>query len=192
MVPLKFLLRILEAKERGEFFNILDPGYVTPDQFDVFLADVTYSKLKTDMSQIFGVEYLSQATDADAKHISDIDQAISHGETYRTIYPCVVCIRDKAYWVFFIIDSGAPFTYLSSQACKVFGIKEGKPKSARLAGHNCIIRMSPSSSHFHDVNILGADFCCLHNITVWHDYYKHKATLYFGHDWEVMKKKAEP
>jgi hypothetical protein len=31
------------------------------------------------------------------------------------MFPCVVSVKDRAHWVFFIVDPGAPLTYLSAQ-----------------------------------------------------------------------------
>ena len=39
------------------------------------------------------------------------------GKKHRMIFPAVVknIKKNKAHWIYFIIDSGAPMTYLSSQ-----------------------------------------------------------------------------
>jgi hypothetical protein len=48
--------------------------------------------------------------------------------------------------------------------------------------------MSPSNSHFHHINIMGTDFANAYNISQWHDYEKGKAQLFFGSDWDVVRK----
>ncbi len=115
--PLNFFAekRWQEAKERGEYFDIHDAGRMEPDSFDVLITDLNDRKFRSEISQVLGIQYHTKATEADANNVVKVGQGIIYGHTFRTIFPCVVSYEDKAHWVFFIVDSGAPLTYLSSQ-----------------------------------------------------------------------------
>jgi hypothetical protein len=67
------------------------------------------------VSEIIGVPYLQKATQDEAKKVVETAEGFIYGKTLRIIFPCVVGFRDKAHWVFFVVDSGAPLTYLSAQ-----------------------------------------------------------------------------
>ena len=41
--------------------------------------------------------------------------SFTYGKMFRMIFPCILGYKDQARWVFFIVDSGAPFTYISTQ-----------------------------------------------------------------------------
>jgi hypothetical protein len=44
-----------------------------------------------------------------------------------------------------------------------------------------------SRPHYHDVNILGADFCHFHKFCVWNDYKSLSTKLCIGGNWEVTE-----
>jgi hypothetical protein len=102
-----------EARERGDFVDIHDAAGVGPEGHDVLITDVTDEKLRTELSAIMGIEYLAKATEAEANRVPDMGEAIIFGSCNRTIFPCVVSHKYKAHWVFFLLDSGSPTTYLS-------------------------------------------------------------------------------
>ena len=54
-----------------------------------------------------------------------------------------------------------------------------------------MVQPAPLNSHFHDINLLGTDFCHLHRLQKWEDYLKHRADLYFGGLWHVEKCKGQ-
>ena len=81
----------------------------------------------------YTVPYLWQATETDAKEVTKIGQGYTHGTTARPIVPLVVSRKDKARWVFFIVDTGGPLTYLSAQVrnCFCLNITPNKPRLAK-------------------------------------------------------------
>jgi len=104
-----------EAKERGEFIDIHDIGGVDPKDFDVLITDMDDNSLRTEISELIGIPYLKEATKDEANDEVEIGHCIIYGMKQRKIFPCIVRFKDKARWVFFIVDSGSPLTYLSVQ-----------------------------------------------------------------------------
>ena len=104
-----------EARERNEFIDIHDMGGVDPNSYDVLLSDINDNMLRSDVAEIVGIPYLSKATKDDARKMVGIGHGIIYGETGRLIFPTPVSFLDKAYWVFFIVDTGSPLTFISSQ-----------------------------------------------------------------------------
>lgn len=105
-----------EAKDRGEFVDIhdVDPEYSPgPNEYDVLLSDVTHAKLQSTIAEQLGIAYLSEA--ADAKEVIQVSTGYIYGLHKRTIVPFIVTYGKEARWVFFIVDSGSPWTYLSAQ-----------------------------------------------------------------------------
>ena len=115
--PLSFfwLKRQQDAKDRGEFSDIhdVDPEYSPdPSEYDVLLSDVTHAKLQTSIAEELGIAYLSKASDP--KEVVRVGTGYIHGLHKRTIVPFIVSHGEEARWVFFIVDSGSPWTYLST------------------------------------------------------------------------------
>jgi hypothetical protein len=70
---------------------------------------------RSEISKLVGIPYLSEATKDEAK-VAETGSRFLYGRNSRTIFPCVVSYRDNARWVFFIVDSGSPLTYISVEA----------------------------------------------------------------------------
>ena len=62
-----------------------------------------------------GIPYLEEATKDEADKVTDEITGFLYGPKRRMMLPCVLSIEDMAHWVFFIVDSGAPITYISTQ-----------------------------------------------------------------------------
>lgn len=104
------------APGRGDFVGIHDVGpeqHPFPNKFDVF-PDVTYETLKSKVSEELGIEYLSPATEV--TEVVKVCSGYVHGVNKRPIFPLVVCYKDESRWLFFILDSESPWTYISHQA----------------------------------------------------------------------------
>jgi len=115
--PIAYFSR-MKAEEnvaRGTFVDIHDIGGVDPNDYDVLITDVNDHTLHNEISDLVGIPYLKEATKEEADKVADSLRGFLYGRKYRMILPCVVKIEDKAHWVFFIVDSGAPLTYLSTQ-----------------------------------------------------------------------------
>jgi hypothetical protein len=104
-----------EAIERGQFVDIHDITGVNPKDYDVLFSDVGEDTLHTNISKLVGIPYLKEATKEEVDKVVDEINGTLYGEAFRMILPCVLSAEDKARWVFFIVDSGAPATYVSKE-----------------------------------------------------------------------------
>jgi hypothetical protein len=104
-----------EAIDRGEFIDIHDVGGVEPEDFDVLIRDMTDNNLRSDVAELIGMPYLGKATTDEANKVVDVGHDIVYGRKLHPIFPCIVSSNDKAHWVFFLYDTSAPLTYLSTQ-----------------------------------------------------------------------------
>jgi len=104
-----------ESIARGEFVDIHDIGPEDPKDYDVLITDIDYSTLDKEISEIVGIPYLKEATNEEADKVADSLRGFVYGKKFRMILPCVLKIGDKARWIFFIVDGGAPLTYISTQ-----------------------------------------------------------------------------
>ena len=86
-----------------------------PKDYDVLIKDIDNGTLHTEISELVGIPYLKEATKNEADKVVESIRGFVYGRMYRMILPCVLKIEDKAHWVFFIVDSGAPLTYVSTQ-----------------------------------------------------------------------------
>ncbi|KAI9872107.1 MAG: hypothetical protein M1830_002057 [Pleopsidium flavum] len=175
-----------EAIARGEFIDIHDAEVVGANDFDVLITDITDQLLRSEIAELAGIKYLEKATEADSKEKVDVGCGFLYGRKFRPIFPCVVSWKDQARWVFFIVDSGAPLTYLSSQTAEVLGIHRG-PAPVTIAGYTHAAHISPAGSHFADINILGYDYCCAYNVGTMPNSDKGTVHLVFNWDskWEL-------
>ena len=105
---------VRKAVENGEF-DIHDIGDVDPKDFDVLITDLSDNKLRIDVADIVGIPYLQRASEDEANEVVKTGQGFFYGRKRRPIFPCVVGIEGKAHWVFFVVDTSAPLTYLSVQ-----------------------------------------------------------------------------
>ena len=120
--PIDFFAKkkVKEAIERGQFIDIHDIGGVNPEDYDVLIMGMNDNKLRTEIAELLGVPYLQKATEDEANKKIEIATGMTYttgiagGTKFRTVFPCVVSFEDNARWVFFIVDTGAPLTYLST------------------------------------------------------------------------------
>lgn len=104
-----------EAKDRGEYVDIHDIGGVDPEDFDVLISDVDDEKLRGEIAETVGIPYHAEAAKEDANKVVEIGDCYFYGRKLRAIFPAVVASKKgKAHWVFFIVDTGSPLTYLSA------------------------------------------------------------------------------
>lgn len=64
-----------------------------------------------------GIPYLEKVTKFEAEKRLEEAIAMLYGTMHRVIFPAVVnhAEKGKAHWVYFVIDTGSPLTYLSTQ-----------------------------------------------------------------------------
>ncbi len=76
--------------------------------------------------------------------------------------PLTVQFGENRLWVTFLVDTGAPMTYLSAEALRALAsIPRGTlSRVVDALVHGTVHRLviSPPQSHYSDVNILGIDF----------------------------------
>ena len=107
-----------KATDSSEYIDIHDLRSISGlalNGYDVLITDISENTLRTEISKSFGIDYLAKATEHDAKREIDTIDGYLYGEGYRAMVPCVVSSRNKAYWVHFFVDTGAPATFLSEK-----------------------------------------------------------------------------
>ena len=105
-----------EARASGNFIDIHDAEVVSATDYDVLITDVTDRLLRNEIADLAGIRYLQKATDADKEKVN-VGCGFLYGSKFRPIFPCVVTSKEQSRWVFFLVHSGAPVTYLSVQVC---------------------------------------------------------------------------
>lgn len=107
--------RANDAIRRGEYVDIHDVGGPNPKDYDVLISDVNYNILRGEVSVLGGIPYLQKATKTEAEIVLEEGQAMLFGPKLRVIFPAVVRNQGSAYWIYFIVDTGSPLTYISTQ-----------------------------------------------------------------------------
>lgn len=118
---------------------------MSPRDFDVLITDINHDKLRTEVSELIGIPYLQQATEDEANKIVTIADGLIYGNKFRNIFPCVVSYKGNARWIFFIVDIGAPVTYLSSQVSSLLSVKFPGALT-KLLGVECLGHFGDSSN----------------------------------------------
>ena len=95
-----------------ELRDIIDLG---PINYDDLIPDINEKTLRTEISQVFGIDYLAKASEDDAKREIDAIDGYLCSDGGRAMVPCVVSNGNNAYWVHFIMATGAPATFLSEK-----------------------------------------------------------------------------
>ena len=110
-----------EGKGSTEVIDIPDIGGFDPKAFDMLISDVGVSQFKHEIADAAGIPYHSPATKEEADAVVKIGHCFIYGPNLRTMFPAVVKRSGKAFWVVFLVDTGAPITYLSAEVShKVF------------------------------------------------------------------------
>ena len=71
-----------------------------------------------------GILYLKEAKKDEANKEIETARGFFYGEMSCMVFPCVLGGEGKAHWVFFIVDTGAPLTFISIQASVHTDIKD--------------------------------------------------------------------
>ncbi|PUU77244.1 hypothetical protein B9Z19DRAFT_1128505 [Tuber borchii] len=175
------LKRLNSVADQQMFHKRQPPQEVKSDAFDALFPDIKHETLDTIISEEIGIPYLSSAAEAEAKKVIRVAQGYIHGRHCRTIFPLAVTHKDEARWVFFIVGSLCPLTYLSHQTSKVLGIQPDTVRSVvSIGGHLSPAYKASIRSHICGINLLGTDFFTLHGVSAIDIYSKRRAILYFG------------
>jgi hypothetical protein len=160
-----------------------DPTYIAPNQQDMLLLDITANYLHHDLSACFGVQYLSVVPQDEEleryKTRTVHGTIIGNNKRFMVNLPC----RRKSnrnyptspkaalpfHNVFFIVDTGSPHSYLCPEAISSLVGGNGSPvptllKVELLTGGVLDFHVSPSGSHFADVNVLGGSAMAIANL----------------------------
>ena len=71
--------------------------------------------LHSEISKLMGIPYLQEVTKAEADRMTTKLHGFMHGKKFRMIFPRIFSHKDQACWVFFIMNTGAPLTYISTE-----------------------------------------------------------------------------
>jgi hypothetical protein len=85
-----------------------------PD-YDVLSTDTYDDMVHSEISKLVGIPYLKEATKDEAGKVAREFDGIVYGQKLRMIFQCVLSIDDKSRWVFFLVHSGSPLTYISTE-----------------------------------------------------------------------------
>lgn len=130
--------------------------------FDLPLTDVADDDLKRDISTQLGVQYLSESTPAQSG--MKCNRGVVWGVNNRLFVPMSVGLDAEPVNVHFLVDTGAPVTYLCRKALRALGAaesdiqKDGFTWAMSVNGVDLKVVMSPLNKHFPDINLLGSDF----------------------------------
>ncbi|CAI2187326.1 11319_t:CDS:1 [Funneliformis geosporum] len=146
-----------------------------PKNFDILLTDVCGKDLRKGISEILGVEYLSDSS----KKFDDIN-GIMYGVNFRFFYATTIKINKKIKVVHFLLDTGSPVTYISEDVLNAFGVSAIRPNDKILVEINNIrtfVMMSPKNSHFSEINLIGTEFMVLSGSFLTADFNKRRFSL---------------
>jgi hypothetical protein len=115
LFALKSWQKATNSSEYVDIHELRDISNLELNNYDVLITDVTEKTLRTEISKVFGIDYLAKATEEDAKREVDAINGCLYGDGRRAMVPCVVSNGNKAYWVHFFVDTGAPTTFLSEK-----------------------------------------------------------------------------
>jgi hypothetical protein len=136
--PIRFfkMKETKEAIERGQFVDIHDICGVDPKDYDALITDVNNDTLHSEISKFVGIPFLEEATKDEADKVARDIHGFVYGEKFRMILPCVLNIEGKARWIFFMVDSGAPLTYISTHVSAHLHRKKHLATNSTLGGRS--------------------------------------------------------
>jgi len=143
---------------------------------------------------VIGIPYLKEASKEEAKTKIEIGHGPLWGLNARPLFPCVVSSNQtgRTHWVIFLVDTGSPSTYISQETADILGI-ESNFADATVGGYNYDIRISPQTSHFPDLNLLGSTFLALRDVALLHNMKEKRLDVVFHwkRNWahEALKKR---
>jgi hypothetical protein len=80
-------------------------------------TDIDAKILDGELSEITGVKRHSEATER-VEQVGLVEGFV-YGRKSRLIFPCVVSLGGMSRWVFFVVATGFPQTYLSSKVSTI-------------------------------------------------------------------------
>ena len=104
-----------DSSQYIDIHDLRDISDIGLDNYDVLISDIDEKVLRNEVSRLFGIDYLAKATEDDAKRDINAVNGYLYGQARRLIVPFVVRNGDESYWVHFIVDIGAPVSFLSEK-----------------------------------------------------------------------------
>ena len=140
----------------GEYEDkALNNTYFNPQNYDVVLADLDYSKI-SDISRVeFGFDHDSFTSTRPTFPIVGI---VAASPTYygRAVGGVILKYKMKSIQSFVVFDTGAPAVYLCDRTFRALGIDHAD--HANVIIHGQPIGVLRSTGHFREVNVIGASY----------------------------------
>jgi hypothetical protein len=136
--------------------NPLEPAdpIVMPKDYDVLITDIRDTDF-IDIGRELGVDRLTSTTVPEAFFPV---HGIMFGGSTRIFIPLIVSKRSINVVVIFLVDTGAPNTYLRTDTLSALGFFENIPGSTNVTIHGTSLNVHHSQGHFENVDLLGQDF----------------------------------
>jgi hypothetical protein len=148
LIPL--LVEKLGSEEASPLDSFLPPVSV----YDVLITDIKDSSF-LDIARALNCTRLSPAPNPESFPVT----GTFYGPSRRIFVPLIVrCGRRDAINVLFLVDTGAPMTFLRSDTLEALGFKESPPECANVTVHGQRLAVGLSHGHFAQVDLLGQDF----------------------------------
>jgi len=128
-----------------------------PKCFDILLMDICSKDLRETIPKKLNIEYLSDSL----QEFNDDINGIMYGSKFRLFCATTVKIKNKIKVIHFLVDTGSPMTYICEEVLNAFGVSLADPDqfiSVRINNRQASIMMSPTGSHFKEVNVIGMEF----------------------------------
>ncbi len=86
-------------------------------------------------------------------------RGVLYGSNRRVFVPLTVRhARGVALRVFFLLDTGAPSTFLRPETLTALGLTDASPAAPNVSIHDITVSVGVSHGHFASVDLLGQDF----------------------------------
>ena len=155
-----------------------DPNFLAPRDVDLLLTDIKDRTLREDVARILNTTYLSETAVPAAWPLAGI---VFGPHSRAVIVAPVQSGRDTSLPrinVFFVVDTGAPYTYFSHSAFSALHVPVPSPNErARLMVNGVTVRAYRSERRHADVSVLGVDFFEAADARLTVDYYNATVSL---------------
>lgn len=129
--------------------------------YDVTVSDYDHKLLARYVAPELGIEHCGAATAPSEASRQRPLKGVMYGSQRRMFVGAPVESRQsgKVVNAVFLLNTSAPFTYLSTEVLQALGVREGCfAAEVRINGVGLWVRPVPHDSHFVGVSMLGADF----------------------------------
>lgn len=106
---------VAKRQRDGDFVDIHDGIPIGVEDYDFLITDIGQKELSHEISQIFGIRYLSDVDRADFARVVQRVSGMIWGRNRRCLLSLTARLEGNAKWVHFLLDTGSPRTYISQQ-----------------------------------------------------------------------------